>query len=334
MHEIRRDPILGRWVIIASERSNRPTDFTINREQPAGGVCPFCYGCEAHTPPEVLAFRDAGRPPNSPGWKVRVVPNKYPALRIEGDLGRRAVGIYDTMKAIGAHEVVIESPEHRAQLADLPPEQVTLVLDAYLQRMLDLKRDPRFRYILVFKNQGADAGATLEHAHTQIIATPVVPKRVSEEIDGCRRHFHLHERCVFCDILHQELELETRLVATNESFVALAPFASRFPYETWILPRRHAFRFEDIRRDDLQLLSALLRSTLRRLDRVLDRPPFNYVLHTSPCDGEDVAEVFHWHLEIMPKLTKVAGFEWGSDFYINPTPPELAAEMLRGVQAG
>ena len=334
MHEIRKDPILGRWVIIASERSNRPTDFAINREQPAGGVCPFCYGCEAHTPPEVLAFRDAGQPPNSPGWKVRVVPNKYPALRIEGDLGRRAVGIYDTMKAIGAHEVVIESPEHRAQLADLPPEQVTLVLDAYLQRMLDLKRDPRFRYILVFKNQGADAGATLEHAHTQIIATPVVPKRVTEEIDGCRRHFHLHERCVFCDILHQELELETRVVAANEAFVALAPFASRFPYETWILPRRHAFRFEDIRRDDLQLLSALMRSTLRRLDQVLDRAPFNYVLHTAPCDGEDVAEVFHWHLEIMPKLTKVAGFEWGSDFYINPTPPELAAEMLRGVQAG
>lgn len=329
MHEIRRDPILGRWVIIASERSNRPTDFTVNREQPAGGVCPFCYGSESHTPPEILAFRPPTSVADAPGWSVRVVPNKYPALRIEGDLGRRAMGMYDMMNAIGAHEVVIESPQHQVQLADMPPDQVTRVLDAYLQRLQDLKRDRRFRYVLIFKNQGSEAGATLEHAHTQIIATPVVPKRVSEEIDGARKHFDLHERCVFCDIVAQETSAGTRIVVQNDSFVALEPFAARFPYETWILPRVHAPRFEALTGADLAPLSDILRATLRRLDLTLERAPFNYVLHTAPSNGHDVEEYYHWHLEIMPKLTKVAGFEWGSDFYINPTPPEEAAAALR-----
>jgi len=329
MQEIRKDPILGRWVIIASERNNRPTDLAVHRELPVGGVCPFCYGSESHTPPEVLAFRPGQPFPNAPGWQVRVVPNKYPALRIEGELGRRAVGMYDMMNAIGAHEVVIESPLHQVQLADLPLEQVTCVLDAYVQRVQDLKQDRRFRYILVFKNQGAEAGATLEHAHTQIIATPVVPKRVSEEIEGARRHFDLHERCVFCDILSEETRAGVRIVAENETFVALEPFASRFPYETWILPRAHAPHFESLSRPALERLSEILRDTLRRLDVTLERAPYNYVLHTSPSNGHEVAEYYHWHLEIMPKLTKVAGFEWGSDFYINPTPPEEAAQVLR-----
>ncbi|HZL85703.1 MAG TPA: galactose-1-phosphate uridylyltransferase [Candidatus Krumholzibacteria bacterium] len=332
MHEIRKDPILGRWVIIASERNNRPTDFTVNREQPTGGICPFCTDSESHTPPEILAFRPGEPRPNAPGWQVRVVPNKYPALRIEGDLGRRAVGMYDMMNAIGAHEVVIESPLHHVQLADMAPEQVVRVLDAYLQRMLDLQQDRRFRYVLIFKNQGAEAGATLEHAHTQIIATPVVPKRVSEEIEGARRHFDLHERCVFCDIVSQESEAGTRVVEENASFVALEPFASRFPYETWILPRIHASRFETLTRDELERLSSILRLTLQRLDIALERVPFNYVLHTAPSNSADVSEFYHWHLEIMPKLTKVAGFEWGSDFFINPTPPEQAAILLRRVR--
>ncbi|UCE01980.1 MAG: galactose-1-phosphate uridylyltransferase [Candidatus Latescibacterota bacterium] len=331
MHEIRRDPILGRWVIIATDRSNRPSDFAINREQPVGGVCPFCYGSESHTPPEVFAIRGATRA-DAPGWQVRVVPNKYPALRIEGDMGRRAVGIYDMMNAIGAHEVVIESPEHDAQMADMSAEQITRILDAYLQRMIDLTNDARFRYILIFKNQGADAGATLEHAHTQIIATPVVPKRVAEELEGAQRHFAQRERCVFCDIIQQELEARTRVVEENEAFVALEPFAARFPYETWILPRRHVARFERLQREDLRRLGNILRDTLRRIDTALEHPPFNYVLHTAPNQNGEADAYYHWHLEIMPKLTKIAGFEWGSGFYINPTSPEAAAEHLRSME--
>lgn len=332
MQELRKDPVLGRWVIIASERSKRPTDFAIDHERPAGGVCPFCYGSETHTPPEVLAYRAAGQAANGPGWRVRVVPNKYPALTIEGEPGRRVVGIYDLMNAIGAHEVVIETPDHLSQLSDLEPAQVREVLQAYVQRMGELKRDRRFRYILVFKNQGAGAGATLEHAHAQIIATPVVPKRVIEEIEGARRHFELRDRCVFCDIIQQELEARTRVVDEDAHFLALEPFAARFPYETWILPRAHAAHFEELQEQAFGPLSVVLRSTLRRLKEALDDPPFNYVLHTAPCNDDGASAYYHWHMEIMPKLTKVAGFEWGTGFYINPTPPEIAADVLRGIQ--
>ncbi len=332
MHEIRKDPILGRWVIIASERSERPTDYLTPREEPVGGVCPFCAGSEAHTPPEVHAVGDPNRVPNGPGWRVRVVPNKYPALRIEGELGEQRDGVFERMQAIGAHEVIIESPEHTLQLAEMSLDQVQDVVDAYVRRIEDLSRDVRLRYILVFKNQGAEAGATLEHAHAQIIATPVVPKRVVEEIEGAERHFQAHGRCVFCDILDQELRVGTRIVAENDACVALVPFAGRFPYETWILPRHHASRLESLDAAGVRALAELLRGALQRLDRVLARPAFNFVIHTAP-NGDGFREAaFHWHVEIMPKLTKVAGFEWGSGFYINPTPPEHAAEQLRGVQ--
>jgi UDPglucose--hexose-1-phosphate uridylyltransferase len=329
MHELRKDPVIGRWVIIASERAGRPTDFVIDRQMPSGGTCPFCYGSEERTPPEVLAFRAQDSLPDAPGWRVRVVPNKYPALRIEGPLGRRAAGMYDLMNAVGAHEVVIETPDHRTQLADLPDAQVAEVIWAYRHRFMDLAKDERFRYILVFKNQGAEAGATLEHAHTQIIATPVVPKRVSEEIDGARQHYEQRERCIFCDVIRQELETRTRVVSADEHFVALAPFAARFPFETWILPIRHSARFETLQGAEIAALASTLRATLRRLQNALDEPPFNYVLHTAPTHAEGVHESYHWHLEIMPKLTRVAGFEWGSGFYINPTPPETAAAALR-----
>lgn len=330
MHELRKDPVIGRWVIIASERAGRPNDFSVNREMPTGGTCPFCYGNEDKTPPEVLAY---GRTPtevaDTPNWTVRVVPNKYPALRIEGPLGRRAAGMYDLMNAVGAHEVVIESPYHDTQIADLSEAQIAEVLWAYHDRFIDLKKDPRFRYILIFKNQGAEAGATLEHAHTQIIATPVVPKRVAEEIQGARQHFEQRERCIFCDVLQQELENPVRVVAQNAHFVSLEPFASRFPYETWILPRQHAAQFENLTGNEVEALAAILRDTLQRMKQALEDAPFNYVLHTAPTRGDGVGEYYHWHMEIMPKLTRVAGFEWGSGFYINPTPPEVAALNLR-----
>jgi UDPglucose--hexose-1-phosphate uridylyltransferase len=329
MHELRKDPIIGRWVIIASDRAGRPTDFVIDRQMPSGGSCPFCYGSEDKTPPEVLAYRAPGGAPDAPGWRVRVVPNKYPALRIEGLLGRRAAGMYDLMNAVGAHEVVIESPDHETQLADFAPQQIVEVLWAYHDRFVDLKQDQRFRYILLFKNQGAEAGATLEHAHTQIIATPVVPKRVSEEIQGARQHYELRERCIFCDIVQQEIEQGVRVVAQNEQFVAIEPFAARFPYETWILPLHHEAQFESLAADGIEACAGILHETLRRMKVALDGPPFNYVLHTAPTRGDGVGEFYHWHLEIMPKLTRVAGFEWGSGFYINPTPPEVAAAELR-----
>ena len=328
MPELRKDPVVGRWVIISSDRGRRPTDFNGSAPPPSGKPCPFCVGNEDKTPPEILAYREAGTSPNTPGWSTRVVPNKFPALQIEGGLDRRGEGLYDKMNGIGAHEVIIETPDHDATLATMPPKAVEDVLWAYRDRIMDLKRDLRFRYVLIFKNHGISAGATLEHSHSQLIALPIVPKRVREEVDGSLTYFRYKERCIFCDIVRQELDAGVRVVGENSEFVAIAPFAPRFPFETWLLPKRHDSSFEDASPKQFVALATMLQETLRRLDAVLESPAYNYVLHTSPFREED-NEYYHWHIEIIPKLTKVAGFEWGSGFFINPTPPEEAARFLR-----
>ncbi len=333
MPELRKDPVVGRWVIISTERSRRPTNFTPSPIEKSAHFCPFCPGSEDKTPPEVYAHREGGGAPNTGGWLVRVVPNKFPALQIEGTIDRRGEGLYDKMNGIGAHEVVIEGPGHDQDLADLPAEHIQQVLIAYRERALDLHRDRRFRYVLIFKNHGHQAGATLEHTHTQLIATPIVPKILQEELDGARRYFELKERCVFCDIIQQDTaDLNgRRVVSTNERFLAIEPFAPRVPFETWILPRQHDASFQTVKDDEeFTELAAILKDTLQRLNRALDRPPFNFVIHTSPVAEGDL-EYYHWHLEITPTLTRVAGFEIGSGFYINPTPPEDAAQYLREI---
>jgi UDPglucose--hexose-1-phosphate uridylyltransferase len=272
------------------------------------------------------------RPPDTrrdgPGWSLRVVPNKFPALRIEGDLEPSGEGLYDRMNGVGAHEVVIETPRHDASLAGLSVDAVTDVLLAYRERMVDLKKDPRFAYVLVFKNHGEAAGASLEHPHSQLIATPIIPIMVSEELAGSAQYYDLKERCVWCDMVRQERRGRGRLVLESPEFVALAPFAPRFPFETWILPTRHRAAFEESTEEELRGVAETLGEVLRRMDQVLGEPPFNFMLHTAPF-REAQLESFHWHLEVIPKLTRVAGFEWGSGFFINPVPPEAAAEALR-----
>jgi UDPglucose--hexose-1-phosphate uridylyltransferase len=331
MPELRKDPIHGMWVIISTERSRRPSDFTPEERRPIGGFCPLCEGNEDRTPPEIIAFRGNGTPPNSPGWTLRVVPNKFPALRIEGELVREGDGVYDKMNGIGAHEVVIETPQHSETLATLPLKTVENVLWAYRERMIDLRRDQRLRYVLVFKNHGLAAGASLEHPHSQIIALPIIPKRVSEEIEGAKNYFRYKDRCVFCDIIRQELQHGRRVINENKSFVSIAPFASRSPFETWILPKTHHPSFEHMESFQYEQAAQILSDTLQRMNQVLENPPYNYVIHTSSFPEID-NEYYHWHFEIMPKLTKVAGFEWGTGFYINPTPPEEAAEYMREVR--
>jgi len=328
MPELRRDPIHGGWVIISTERSRRPSDFAPEERKTVGGFCPLCEGNEDRTPPEVFAFRENGTPPNSPGWSLRVVPNKFPALRIEGELNREGEGMYDKMNGIGAHEVVIETPRHFESLSTLPLRALEYVLLAYRERIIDLRRDPRLRYIMVFKNYGVAAGASLEHSHSQIIALPIVPTRVREEIQGAKNYFDYKDRCVYCDIIRQELRDRRRVVYENQGFVSLAPFASRFPFEMWILPKLHQPSFELMASSLFPLAAEALSDILQRLKEVLEDPPYNYILHTSSFPEED-RNHYHWHFEIMPKLTKVAGFEWGTGFYINPTPPEEAAEYLR-----
>jgi UDPglucose--hexose-1-phosphate uridylyltransferase len=328
MPELRKDPIHGRWVIIATERGRRPTDFAIEHQHPTGGFCPLCEGNEDKTPPEVLSFRNNGTPPNSPGWSLRVVPNKFPALRIEGDLDREGEGLFDKMNGVGAHEVVIETPLHQETLATLPIKAVENVLWAYRQRILDLRGDQRLRYVLVFKNHGVAAGASLEHSHSQLIALPIIPRRVSEEIEGAKNYYQYKDRCVFCDIVRQELQQKVRVISENKSFVSVAAFASRFPFETWILPKKHYSHFESMEAADYEQAAQILSDTLQRLNHVLGDPPYNFILHSSSF-SEAEGDYYHWHFEIMPKLTRGAGFEWGTGFYINPTPPEQAAAYLR-----
>lgn len=330
MPELRKSPIFEGWVIISTERGKRPNDFRREKKPARGGFCPFCNGNEDKTPPEVLAYRDPMSAPNKEGWKVRVVPNKFPALQIEGDLDKRGDGIYDMMRGVGAHEVVIESPDHSKNIQYLPQEHVESIFWALRERSLDLKKDSRFRYILIFKNWGEEAGASLEHSHIQIIATPIIPKRAVEEINGSKFHYDLKERCIFCDILMHEIKEQKRVIYQNENFIAITPFASRFPFESWILPLKHISAFEKTPTEWFPSLADILKNTLTRIDIALDEPPFNFIIHTSPCNQPDMP-YYHWHIEIMPKLTRVAGFEWGSGFYINPTPPEEAAEVLRNI---
>jgi UDPglucose--hexose-1-phosphate uridylyltransferase len=331
MPELRRDPIVGRWVIIATERARRPSELGRGAPIVSGGLCPFCPGNEDKTPREVyVAGRTPAAPANSQGWKVRVVPNRFPALKIEGELDREADGIYDRMNGIGAHEVIIETNDHQRQMGDLTDHEVTEVLFAFKARVLDLRNDLRFRYILLFKNHGHLAGASLAHAHSQLIALPVVPRQVVEEIEGARRHHDHKERCIFCDIVGQERKDRSRLIYENEEFVVFAPYAPRSPFETWIAPKRHESNFEAEPKERLALGAQALRTTLRRLSSALGDPDYNFIIHTNPLrDAPSLS--YHWHIEVMPALTQVAGFEWGSGFHINPVPPEEAAEFLRKV---
>ncbi len=328
MPELRKDPIVGRWVIISKERGKRPSDFVVEKEITKGGFCPLCPGHENTTPGEVLAYGRNGGAPNSPGWTLRVVPNKYPALMIEGELDKEGEGVYDKMNGVGAHEVIVETPDHNETLVDLPPERLVQVLWSYRDRITDLAKDVRFRYVMIFKNYGRAAGASLEHSHSQLIALPVVPELVCEELLGAKTYYKYKERCVFCDIIRQEMNQGIRLVCENEGFLAVTPFAPRSPFEVWVLPRKHRSSYIDMSDGEFRLLSQLFSETLRRLNGAIPYAPYNYVLHTTPLQ-EGNLEYYHWHFEIMPKLTMIAGFEWGTGFYINPTPPEDAAKFLR-----
>jgi len=330
MSEIRRDPIIGRWNIIDTDEPSGPERFDVETHTLGGGKCPFCFGNEGMTPPEIYVVRPASTTANGPGWNLRVVSNKFPALKIEGDLNRRGIGVFDLCNGIGAHEVIVETPDHQRQTSDLTLEEFTEVIKAFKIRSLDLRGDRRLKYTLIFKNFGLSAGASLEHTHSQLIALPIVPKRVQEELKGAERYFEFRDRCPYCDMLRQELQEDERIVCENRSFVAFAPFMSSFPFEIWLLPKEHRSDFAQITPEAISDFARILKETLMRLRVGLSNPAYNFIIHTAPIELRERDE-YHWHLELIPKLTKVAGFEWGTGFYINPTPPELAASVLREV---
>ena len=343
MGELRFDPIRNRWVIISTERARRPSDYTIagvgaHTDGESLAACPFCEGSEEKTPPEIFALRSQGTKPNSPGWSVRVVPNKFPALQIEDDAIRYGTGIFDVVSGAGAHEVIIETPDHNKGLCDLDTDWITDVLFAYRHRIRDLFGDYRLRYVLIFKNHKAEAGASLTHTHSQLIATPMVPPVVKQELTACRENYRAKERCLICDLIKQEIDFGVRIIYETRNYIIWSPFASSFPFETWILPKHHLHDYSMLGDNDLRELAPILKLLLNSIKRLLNDPPYNFVLHTSPPrfkrpgqpqHWDSIESDFHWHIELIPRLTIIAGFEWGAGFFINPTPPEAAADYMR-----
>lgn len=335
MSQMRKDVFTNGWVVVAETNTVNPADFHFRRFVRETTFCPFCEGNEAATPPEIFAIRSPGSSPNAPGWSVRVVPNSSPRLRIEGELGRRAEGIHDLMNGIGAHEIIVETPRHDRSLHELQTQEISNILTAYVARIIDLEGDKRLRYVLVFKNHGQGAGAyTISHSISQLIAVAVTPRSIKTKLMVAREYFATKERCIYCDVLQQELRSRRRLVAENDDFVVLAPFASRFPFEMGVFPKFHSSAFRQINPNQIKNLAEILRDVLGRLDRTLGGPPYNLALQDRPFlrarEGywNTIESDYHWHLQILPQIVRVSGFEWASWFFYNPVPPEVAARCL------
>lgn len=336
-HELRKDPLLGRWVAVLNE-PRQPSDYHIPPEDDhTGESCMLCAGREKETPAEILVMPKGGAGDRSRQWWTRVIPNFNPIFQVEGDLGRKGEGMYDKMNGIGANEIIIESPEHAVPPEDMGIEQMTRVLMTYRERMTDLEKDHRLRYTLIYKNNGREAGAVFSHPLSHLASTPVIPKRVKEELDGAKQYFTYKERCIFCDIIREELRVGNRIILETKNFVSFCPYASKFPFECWVLPKRHQCSFQDIRSDELEDMALILSSVLKKLRSAFTNLPYNYFLHSAPNriprknHWHTLGEDYHWHLEIMPRLMRTSGFEWGSGFYILPTSPEFAAKYLKEV---
>jgi UDPglucose--hexose-1-phosphate uridylyltransferase len=326
--QLRKDPVVDRWVLIAPERAAKPTEIEDPGHLAHHAVCPFCEGQEHETPHEILALRAPGTRPDQPGWRIRVVPNRFPAVRCDAASESFADPLFTLEPGYGAHEVVIECPHHEPSVAALPADQVRDLFAVYRDRLAALRADPRLAYVQVFKNHGVGAGASVEHAHSQILGLPQVPRLVQDELDGAAAYHRAHGRCIFCDLLERELAAGERVVLAGEHCVAVAAFAGRFPYETWVLPRRHAAHYDRLTTAELTDVSAVIRAVLRRLGAVVPDASYNYVLHTAPAAAGEVPH-YHWHWEVLPRLTGIAGYELASGYFLNPVPPEVAATRLR-----
>ncbi len=362
MPEFRKDPLSDRWVIIAEGREGRPDEFQRTSSRRVASRCPFCAGHEEDTPRAIAVYdathpalglksskltktnqhvpaqpqqteesacpTDHAAPANHP-WLVRVVPNKYPAIDTAGDnTPVEFESFYEARPAIGVHEVIVESPRHVARFGQLTDDEARLLVLAYRDRIKALQQDSRLRYALAFKNTGPEAGASLEHGHSQIVATPLVPLEVQRELDAARRLYTEHGDCFFCRMVRAELEQDRRVVGQSPHFVAICPFASRMPFEMCMLPRKHLCHFELLGDETLFELAQFMHYVLKRLETIRPHAAYNYFIHTAPFDTLPLRH-YHWHIEIYPRLTTTAGFEWGTGYFINPVPPEKAALALR-----
>lgn len=332
MPEIRQDVTTREWIIFAKERARRPDDFRCSTNARSQKIfvanCPFCPGNEDLTVRELYSERLGNE---TMQWGVRVVPNLFPALVGEGSLNRVVEGaLFHRLDGIGQHEVVIETPMHNRFLFDMDDAEVLSVVNAYRKRFAELRKDKRIKVILIFKNHGKAAGTSLEHPHSQIIATPVVPAYIRNKYEIATMYFDDTERCIYCDVVHEEMRLKTRIVLATDFFVAFHPFASKAPFETWIAPLRHCSSFGKITDEEAADFARVLRIVLKKMYIGLGNPDFNYVIHTAPLMDED-KHYYLWHMQIMPRLTTPAGFELGSGMSINTALPEETAEYLRSI---
>ncbi|SPE44568.1 Galactose-1-phosphate uridylyltransferase [Candidatus Sulfotelmatobacter sp. SbA7] len=331
MPELRQNFFTKEWVIIATERAKRPEEMVKHRpvkEVPAFvETCVFCPGNEGKTPPEVMRVPTDSQEK----WQVRIVPNKFGALNREAKAARVIRRSHRTMDGFGVHDVIIDTPDHSHVMALMPPAHVANVLRAYKSRYDALSHDPRIAHITIFKNHGLEGGASLEHPHSQMVATPVIPNQVRERLEEALRHYDEFGECMCCEVIKQELDDPQRIVMATEHFVALEPFASPTPFCTHIYPRRHMASFSDISASEITDLAHNLGTVLAKLYHGLENPDFNFTIRSAPAEWVGV-KYFHWYLSIIPRLTRVAGFELGTGMFINTVLPEAAAEFLRNVK--
>ncbi|MBN2071758.1 MAG: galactose-1-phosphate uridylyltransferase [Candidatus Krumholzibacteriota bacterium] len=332
MSELRQNPCTKEWVIIATERAKRPEEFSggmgpDNQPRPAFmAECPFCPGNENETPPEILAFRN-----RKDEWILRVVPNKFAALSPEGEAVREEESdFFRSMNGFGKHEVIIESRLHNASFGQISDNAALRIIDAYYQRFQDLSADRRFKLIKIFRNCGSTAGTSLEHPHSQIVATPVVPLHIRHRLESAMRYYDDHGDCVFCTMIEKEKEEKERLIIDEPGFIAFTPFAARVPFETWIIPERHMSTFGEISKTEQKSLARIINRIMEKINRGLDSPAYNMIVRTAPS-GEDNEEYYHWHIQIIPRLTTPAGFELGTGVYINTSLPEETSRFLREI---
>lgn len=342
MPELRQNPITKDWVIIAPERRKRPDQFKhhmvqekiTKRDREEKDRCPFCPGSEEICGEAVLTYYEDFREHAQSKWSLRVVQNKFPAL-VEGEETFRITegtgNFFIKMNGVGYHEVVIEHPEHFQTIATMPCQSVERIISSYIARYQVLIKKPNVELITIFRNNGPRAGTSLRHPHSQIIASPIIPIHIRHTIEEAVRYFDTMGRCIYCTMIEQEKISGKRLISETEHFIAFAPFSSRSPFETWILPKKHRASFAKTSAFEKKDLAKILIDILQRLYYGLDDPDYNYMIHSAPYQ-EDPADYYHWHLQILPKLYKVAGFELGSGIYLNSASPEENAKYLKEIK--
>jgi UDPglucose--hexose-1-phosphate uridylyltransferase len=331
MHELRKDPLLSKWIVVLS--NSMPPDYYLEMAAPLKkdnkNKCLLCD--EKNHCKEIFSIKD-----DSGKWLTKVIPNFNPIFQIEGDLGRKGVGMYDKMNSIGANEIIIESPDHNRSPEDIGITQFINVILTYKNRISELEKDPRLRYTLIYKDTGKTAEFNY-HPYSQVISTPVIPKGIKEELDGARLYFQYKERCIFCDILNEELRMEKRIIFESRNFVAFVPFAPQSPFDFWIIPKRHNCAFQDISRDEIEDLSLMFVTLIKKIKILFKDIPFSYIIHSAPnriprkAHWHTLGEDYHWHIEVMPCALTKSSFEWNSEFCILTTSPEDAAKYLKEV---